>query len=338
MKNRINLTNYNTRTDLIIDYPIQNKKEEKISKNISITTININQKLEKVLNKKTGTYTTIEFQDTTNHEDKIEIENTLTIQIKKYLKKLNIKENDNGLIIGLGNRACTPDSLGPKTIDKILVTRHLFELNTNVKKGIRNISAITPGVMANTGIESYDIIKSITEKTKPKFLIIIDALASSSINRINKTIQITDTGINPGSGVGNHRKELSINTLNIPIIAIGVPTVVETSIIVNDTINYLIKHLSYLKTHYDQNKLIIKRNKNYINILQNQTPTNEEKQQITGAIGQLTEQDKISLIQEVLKNIDKNMIVTPKEIDFLTENLSEIISNSINKSLHKAID
>lgn len=340
MKNRIDLKNFNIRTDLVIDHNINKNyiTNQEINDNIKITTIEVNDTLSKELNRTPGTYITIEFQDITNHEDKIEIEKNLTKEINKILTKLKITNKEEGMIIGLGNRFSTPDSLGPKTIDKILVTRHLFELNTNVKEGIRPISALSPGVMANTGIETFDMIESIIKRIKPKFLIIIDALASSSIDRINKTIQLTDTGIHPGSGVGNHRKELSPKTLKIPVLSIGIPTVVESSIIVNDTINYLLKHISYLKTHYESNKLIINRNKKYKKTIENLTPTEEDKKEISGIIGTLTEDEKKSLINEVLQSIHNNMIVTPKEIDFLIDNLSETIANSINKSMHLALN
>ena len=144
------------------------------------------------------------------------------------------------LIVGLGNANSTADSLGPKSIDRVLVTRHLFELNTNIKDGMRCVSAIVPGVMASTGIETLDIITSLVNRIKPSFLIVIDSLSSLSIDRLNRTIQITDTGINPGSGVGNNRKEISKDNLGVPVIAIGVPTVVYSSIIVNDTIELLL--------------------------------------------------------------------------------------------------
>ena len=340
MKNRINLSKYNIRTDLVIDQEIQEKntKVTNINKDLKITEIEINKKQAIELNRKAGIYITIEFKDATNHEDKIEIEKCLTNEINKLLKRLNIKEKDEGIIIGLGNRFSTADSLGPKCIDKILVTRHLFQLKTNVKEGIRSISAITPGVMANTGIESFEIIESIIKKIKPKFIIAIDALASSSIERINKTIQLTDTGIHPGSGIGNNRKELSKDTLNIPIISIGIPTVVESSIIVNDTINYLFKHISYLKNNLAENKLIINRSTEYKNKIKNLELNPIEKKEISGIIGTLSEEEKKSLISEVLKSIHYDLIVTPKEIDFLIDNLSEILANSINKSLHLALN
>lgn len=340
MKNRIDLSNFNIHTDLVIDNEINKDyiTKQNISDNINITSIDITNEISNKLNKKTGIYITIEFTDITNHEDKIEIENTLTNEIKKLLKKNKINKNDDGLIIGLGNRFSTADSLGPKTIDKILITRHLFELNTNVKEGIRCISGISPGVMANTGIETFDIIIGIIKKIKPKFIIVIDALASSSIDRINKTIQLTNTGIHPGSGIGNNRKEISKETTGIPVIAIGVPTVVESSIIVSDTIYYLFKHLSYIKDNYDTNKLIFTHNNNYINKLKEQKTNIKEQENLSGIIGTLTEEEKLNLTREVLNSINYNLIVTPKEIDFLIDNLSETIAHAINKSLHTEVN
>ena len=340
MKNRINLTPYNIRTDLVIETLDQNTskntKVEEINKDIKVTTIEVDNNLSNSLSRKQGTYITIEFTDITNYEDKTLVEKVLTKELKKLLKKINITTKDTALIIGLGNRDSTADSLGPKTISKVLVTRHLFELNTKVKEGIRSVAAISPGVMASTGIETSDIIDSLIKKIKPNFLIVIDALASSSIDRINKTIQITDTGINPGSGIGNNRKEISKDTINIPVIAIGVPTVVESTIIVNDTITYLFKHLSYIKNNYKTNKLIITR-KNYLSKIKDNDLTKEEKEEVSGILGSLDEASKKQLISEVLTNLNYNLIVTPKEIDFLIDKLSDTISNSINKSLHKEV-
>ena len=145
-------------------------------------------------------------------------------------------------IIGLGNINSTPDALGPKTIDNLVITRHLHLLNL-LEEGFRVVSSITPGVMANTGMETSEVISEIIKLIKPKFVIVIDSLASSSINRLNKTIQITDTGIHPGSGIGNNRKEISEKLFNIPIIAIGIPTVVDSSVLVNDTINYFYEYI-----------------------------------------------------------------------------------------------
>ena len=341
MKNRINLSKYQIRTDLIIEN-IDEFNDKRVTTNnindsIKVTTVSIDEDLSSKLNKKQGDYVTIEFSDITNHEDRKELEKTLVNEIRKMLNGTNISSDATCLIVGLGNKSSTADSLGPKVVDRVLVTRHLFVLNTNVKEGIREVSAISPGVMATTGIETFDIITSIVKKTKPQFLIVVDALASSSIDRINKTIQLTNTGIHPGSGVGNNRKELSFETINIPVIAIGVPTVVESTIIVNDTIDYLFKHISYIKKNYTMNKLVFTHNKNYLKDVNEEDLSKNEKKEISGMLGELDDNDKKALIEEVLTSLDYNLIVTPKEIDFLIDNLSKVIAKSIDKSLHDAI-
>lgn len=342
MKNRIDLSKYQVRTDLIIenidkDLNKDNINTKVINDDLKVTTINVDDKLMGKLNKKVGTYITIEFEDITNHEDRVMVEELFVEQVRLLIDKLGISDDDTCLVLGLGNKNSTADSLGPLVVDKILVTRHLFELGTNVKKGIRSVAAISPGVMATTGIETYDVIISIIDKIKPKFLIVIDSLASSSIDRINKTIQLTDTGIHPGSGVGNNRREISLDTIGIPVIAIGVPTVVESTIIVNDTINYLFKHLSYIKNNYQMNKLIFTHNKDYLDNVSDNLSL-DEKKEISGMLGELSEEDKRNLISEVLTSLDYNMIVTPKEIDFLIDNLGKVLAKGIDKSLHKAIE
>lgn len=336
--NRIDLKNANIRTDLILE-TINNSNyiKEEIAGNIKISRVVIDKNNKDIINKKEGNYITIEFVDITNYEDREKVGKCLEKEIKNILKLNNIKEDDECLIIGLGNDKSTADALGPKTIENILVTRHLYLLNTNVKEGMRKVSAITPGVMGNTGIETIDVISSIINRINPKFIIVLDSLCASSVERLNKTIQITDTGIHPGSGVGNHRKEISKEILKIPVIAIGVPTVVESSTIVNDTINYLFMYLSYLKNNYEENKLIVKRFGNYLNKIKKEDLSDEEKELIGGIIGNLEDKDKKKLINEVLESIDYNLIVTPKEIDFLIDKLSNVISSSINNSLHKSV-
>ena len=339
MKNRIDLSKYDIRTDLLIESVNSDNKDiivEKVSDSVKVTTINVNSLLANDLDRKIGTYITIEYEDITNYEDRVAVTDCLSLQIKKILNNLNVKDNSSFFVVGLGNRESTADSLGPKVIDKVMVTRHLYLLNTNVKEGIRCVSAISPNVMANTGIESFDIIKGIVNSVKPDYLIVIDSLASLSIDRLNKTIQITDTGINPGSGIGNNRKEISRDTLGIPVIAIGVPTVMYSSIIVNDTINYIFKHISYIKNNYNMNKLIFNRN-NYYKKIKDNDLSNEEKESVSGIIGTLSEEDKFSLISEVLDNLNYNMVVAPKEIDFLISKLSLVISNAINHTLHKCV-
>ncbi len=338
MKNRINLDKYQIRTDLIIENNSfkDNENIKKINDDLRVTSIYVDEQLSKKIKKKIGSYITIEFSDVTNYEDREEIKKVLKKEFIQLINSIGICKNDSVLIIGLGNKKSTADSLGPKVIDNILVTRHLFELGTNLKKGMRNVAAISPGVMATTGIETCDTIISLVNKIKPDFLIVVDSLAAMSIDRINKTIQITDTGIHPGSGIGNNRVEISSDTVGIPVIAIGVPTVVESSTIVNDTINYLFKHLSYLKNNYEVNKLVFKHNNNYINEIKDLTV--DEKKEVSGMLGELDEVSKRQLIGEVLTNLNYNLIVTPKEIDFLIDNLSEVISSALNNSLHEDVN
>ena len=160
--------------------------------------------------------------------------------------------------MGLGNLNITPDSLGPKVIDKVIVTRHLFELDKDsISEGVSNVCALSPGVMGTTGIETSDIIKAIIDKISLDYIIVIDALKAFDINRVNKTIQITNSGISPGSGVGNRRKELSKDVLGIPVIAIGIPTVVDASSIAINSFYNVINNENYedIFTKYNNLKI-----------------------------------------------------------------------------------
>ena len=320
---KIDLAKFNIRTDLIIE-------DNKIShneKNIDGLTITTSMK--------DGNYVTLSFDDVTDKDNYNKVKKYFTEIIKDILKLNNISDDASCLIIGLGNILSTPDSLGVKSLDNIIVTSHLFELG-NVSDGMRRVSCFIPGVMANTGIESSKIIKAIINEIKPDFVIAIDALASRSIDRINKTIQITDTGIHPGSGIGNNRLEISKDTMGIPVIAIGVPTVVMSSTIVYDTIDYLIKHISFIKENESINKLSFRKT-NYVKKLKDKELSNQDKENLLGLFGSLSEKDKRSLIDEVLNNTELNMIVTPTEIDFLIDKLSNIIAESINSALHRQI-
>lgn len=321
---KIDLSKYHIRTDLIIE------NDEATHNTKSIEGIEVTSSI------KDGNYITISFEDITNFESRERVGKVLEKVLKEILEKNKIKEEDECLIIGLGNIKSTPDSLGVKVVEDILVTKHLFKYG-NVKKGIRKVSSFTPGVMANTGLESSNIIKAIIKEEQPKFIIVIDALASLSIDRINKTIQITDTGIHPGSGIGNNRKEISLKTLGIPVIAIGVPTVVTSTTIVYDTIEYLFKHISYIKDNESINKLTFTKSKNYKNKIKDKKLTKEEENTLLGLFGSLNNQEKRSLINEVLTDTNLDLIVTPSEIDFLIDKLSNLIACAINNSLHKEI-
>ncbi len=343
MQNRIDLSHFDIHTDLVIDHVGQFKDrnvlevEEYDCKDIHVSRIELNESNKHYFNKEVGKYVTIEFPDVTNFEDRELLGEVLEKELKKLFLDLKLDENSECLVIGLGNERSTPDSLGPKVVQDILVTRHLFLLDrSSVSSGMRNVCAFCPGVMGNTGLESADIILEIVEDVKPKFLIVVDALASNSIDRINRTIQITDSGIQPGSGIGNHRKGISQKTIGIPVIAIGIPTVVDVSTVIGDTIQYLYKHISYIKSHYDKNKLVFKRS-HYLNKIKDTDLTKEEKKEVGGMLGELSELELKELFDEVLTSIDYNMMVTVKEIDFVIEKLSNIVSGAINNGLHRDV-
>lgn len=341
MENNINLKPFNVRTDLVVESidashkPI--KTQEKTNKNIKISTTDITKEEGTVIEKKEGRYVTITFKDITNYEDREEIGKALEKEIKSLLKYKNIKDDDEGLILGLGNSKSTPDALGPKVVSRLVITRHLFKLNALPKEGIRSISAISPGVMGETGIETADYIEALTKLINPQFIIVIDALAASSLERVNHTIQLTDTGIRPGSGVYNNRKEISTDTLKIPVIAIGVPTVVESSVIVNEAINYLLKHISYIKNNTEINKLSPLHFDNYIDKIRNLELSQSDKEKLMGLVGTLGEIEKRNLIKEVMSAVNYDLIVCPKEVDFLIDKISDVISSSLNNALHRQI-
>ncbi len=337
MGNEIDLEKYEIRTDLVLD-SIENGSY-KVPKNVEkygdivVTTVVLDEDNSNLLAKKAGDYITIEFEDVTDSGNSLKVEEVFTKELKKLLVKKGLKDNSTFLVVGLGNESSTPDSLGPRVGTNIIVTRHLYLLNEEVSSSYRCTSVVIPDVMANTGIESFEIVSSVIDKVSPSFVIAVDALAASSIDRVNRSIQITDTGIHPGSGVGNQRKEISFDTLGIPVIAVGVPTVVESSIIVYDTINYLFKHISYIKDNQNKNKLILTRH-NYLEKLKDRTLTLEEKKNLSGLLGELSDSERQNLINEVLSSINYNFIVTPKEIDFLIDRLTTILSNGINNSIH----
>ena len=331
MNKDIDLSKYEIRTDLTIDLLDKKIKGVKYkttkSKNIKVTEVNLNEIND--LNKKKGKYITLEFEDITDSDNLSDVVKVLTRELKKMIK---IDKDSFGLVIGLGNSKSTPDSLGPLTIDNLIVTNHIYLLD-ELSDNYSRIAAFTPGVMGETGIEASDIISSVVDKIHPSYLIVIDSLASNSIERLNKTIQITDTGIHPGSGIGNKRKEISSDILNIPVIAIGVPTVVDAAVIVSNTINFIYKNYAFNKNYLKSSKS--KLTFNNVNYLSKEIKENiKEKKELLGLIGTLTEEELQILIYEVLNPIGYNLMVTPKEIDFIIYKLAKAISASINNTVH----
>lgn len=283
---------------------IESEKEE-IDENIKVERVKItNENGQNAIGKPIGNYITIDVKSLkiAQEEEIQKAAETLSKELKKVIDT-HIDNQGEVLVVGLGNIYVTPDSLGPKVINEIEVTRHIINyLPQYVKEGTRMVSAISPGVLGTTGIETMEILKGIVDNIKPKLVIVIDALASRSIERISSTVQLSDTGIVPGAGVGNTRSEISKETLGIPVVAIGIPTVVETAVLVNDCLDLLIGKL------------------------QDEAKSND-------ALNKLKEQDNYEEIKEALVPQDYNLIVTPKEIDDLIENMKEIVSRGINQSL-----
>ena len=283
---------------------IESEKEE-INENITVERVKItNEEGQKAIGKPIGNYITIDIKKLkiAQDEDIEKSAETLSNELTKILDS-HIDKQGEILVVGLGNIYVTPDSLGPKVVNDIEVTRHIINyLPQYVEEGTRMVSAISPGVLGTTGIETVEILKGIVDNIHPKLVIVIDALASRSIERISSTVQLSDTGIVPGAGVGNKRSEISKETLGIPVIAIGIPTVVETAVLVNDCLNL------------------------FITKLQEEAKSNEY-------LNKLKEQDNYDEIKEALIPGDFNLIVTPKEIDDLIENMTEVVAKGINMSM-----
>lgn len=253
------LGNYNIHTDLALE-----DKERFESDNVEISGVSVEEFYDekheirvtevkiltengaKNMRKPIGTYITMEMANLVLPDE--EYHHAVAKELAKYVGnvlKLN-KKDYTALVVGLGNREVTPDALGPHTVECLNVTRHIVKEYGKYAMGEETanmISAIAPGVMAQTGMETYEIIKGITDTIEPDVVIVIDALAARNTKRLNRTIQIADTGIHPGSGVGNHRNEISQETLGVPVIAIGVPTVVDAATIVRDTMENMLSTL-----------------------------------------------------------------------------------------------
>lgn len=309
---------YNFRTDMAVErneiYKKQNSLAEgidgienanKIIKDIEISKVKItNENGANALGKPVGNYITLDVKEIKNaDEERIEeIAEIMADELRTVIRE-HVSDTDDILVVGLGNRYVTPDALGPKVVPEIEVTRHILEYMPKIMpEDTRPVSAISPGVLGITGIETMEILNGIVQNIKPKMLIVIDALATRKLERISSSIQIADTGIVPGAGVNNARKEISINTLGIPVIAIGIPTVVDLATITNECINIFIENL-------------------------------QQKAMSNSTLNELKEKDNYEEIKEALIPKDYNMIVTPKEIDKLIDNMSEIVARGINKSM-----
>ncbi len=314
---------YSIRTDLALEdkerFESDNVEVQGVSlkedydeeREIKVTTVKIEtENGAKVMRKPVGTYITMEAPNMSVPDE--DYHDEISKELSKFLERFveKDKEDYSILVVGLGNRKVTPDALGPYVVDNLNITRHIVKEYGKYamgEEGVRLVSAIVPGVMAQTGMETVEIVKAIVQETKPDMIIAVDALAARSSKRLNRTIQITDTGINPGSGVGNHRNAITRDTVGVPVIAIGVPTVVDAATIVNDTMENLILALE-----------------------------SSETLRGVGVVMQgYNAAEKYELVKELISPHLNSLFVTPKDIDETVKRISYTISEALNMLFSK---
>lgn len=281
-------------------------------KEIKITTVKIEtENGAKTMGKPVGTYLTLEAPNLAAGDEGYhrEISETLAGFLAEYMRDENKgkeqRDRYSVLVVGLGNREVTPDALGPYVVDQLNITRHIVQEYGKYaieEENGRSVSAVVPGVMAQTGMETAEIIKGIVQETSPDLIMVIDALAARSTKRLNRTIQISDAGIHPGAGVGNHRSAITKDTMGIPVIAIGVPTVVDAATIVNDTME------------------------NFIAALE----TSDSLRGVGVVLQGYNSAEKYELVKELISPHLNGMFVTPKDIDETIRRISYTISEALN--------
>lgn len=273
-----------------------------------VTTITIKEPMaEQIMGKPMGTYITIDAPEIKSN-GRLVAKDISQNFAEELGSMLNLNENDSVLIVGLGNWHATPDALGPTVIDKVMVTRHLHKYAPEeLKGGLRPVSAIAPGVLGLTGIETAEIIKGVVEKSNPNLIIVIDSLAAASVERIATTIQMSDTGIRPGSGLGNKRAGINHDSMGVRVIAIGVPTVVHAGIIASEALNSFLNEV-------EENSVVKSLTKDLNPIVMDQ------------------------IMNNVMEPYSGNLVVTPKEIDDLIKNTALIIADGLNQALHPAVN
>lgn len=313
----------NFRTDLAVEakdmYVKESKRniegvsvEEDSIGEIKITKVQVETlEAEEKLGKPVGNYITIDFPELVFYEG--EVMDKVSEAVYKSLSEIiDLEDEKMILVVGLGNWRITADSLGPKVAEKIMVTRHIKELMPEVlDDSVRPVSCISPGVLGVTGIETGEVIRSVVDKIKPDLVICIDALGSRRLERVNTTIQIADSGISPGAGVGNNRMKLNEESLGVKVIGIGVPTVVHAATIANDVIDLVIEDLIGK----------VEKGKEFYELLNS-----------------MDKREKEEIINSALNDDMGELMVTPKNVDSTIESLAKIIANGINRAIQPNLD
>lgn len=324
------LRNYSVRTDLALE-----EKERFESDNVEIPGVVLEEDYDeewemritrvvietengaRTMGKPAGTYLTLETPNLALPDDDTHME--IASELCRHIRKLIDKNIEKGgekkegeqagdlsvLVVGLGNREVTPDALGPYVADHLAVNRHIIKEYGKYAMGMERanmISAIVPGVMGQTGMESSEIVRGIVAETHPDIVIAVDALAARNSRRLNRTVQIADTGIHPGSGVGNHRIGMTKESLGVPVIGIGVPTVVDAATIVNDTMENFIRALE----------------------------SSDALRGVGRELRSYNAGEKYEFVKELIAPHLNGMFVTPKDVDELIHHISHTISEAIN--------
>ena len=263
------------------------------------------------MGKPVGTYITMEAPNLAvpdegyHREVSVKIAECVEKLLKGKWKKRSKDEDISILMVGLGNREVTPDALGPYVADNLNITRHIVREYGKYAMGedeVTLVSALVPGVMAQTGMETAEIVRGVVAETKPDVILVVDALAARNSKRLNRTIQIADTGISPGSGVGNHRNAITEDSIGIPVIAIGVPTVVDAATIVNDAMENLMKEMEH----------------------------SEALKGVGVVLQGYHAAEKYELVRQLISPHLNGMFVTPKDIDDTVKRISFTISEGLN--------
>lgn len=317
-----------------------------------VTTLKVESDIgAQVMAKSKGTYVTIQVPDFQARRRELEsdVSRVLAGIVKEYLANLRIPPSAPVLVVGLGNWNATPDNVGPSTTAKILVTRHLHEyrvLSEELLGRMRPVAALSPGVLGLTGIETAEIIQGVVQKVRPALVICVDALAAMSVERLGCTVQISDAGIHPGSGVGNKRMGLTKETLGTPVMAIGVPTVIYATTIVSDALESLEKQERGMAgagalapgaqnggdSLLDPSKIR----------LGSPPPISHTGgpppwQAMERAAPAFDAARRRAVIQEVLGKSMGSLVVTPKDIDVMVDSLSDVLADGLNEALHPGV-
>ncbi len=281
--------------------------EEEPYEDIHVSRVHVRTKQgERRIGKRKGRYVTLEAPGLRRRDPDLQ-NRVVEVLRDEFHALLKIDDKASVLVIGLGNANVTPDAFGPLVVERLFVTRHLFQLMPELRdEGYRTVAAMAPGVLGVTGIETLEVVRGVVEHVQPDLVIALDALASRSLSRVHSTIQIADSGIHPGSGVGNHRRELTMETLGVPVYAIGVPTVVQASTIAGDCLERL------------------------LNRLRQSVPGNGANQ----IFDRFSALEKRQMVDEVLAPMGDNLMVTPKEVDEFIEDISQLVAKALNLALH----